>query len=106
MFGGKVRPQERIRASRKVTIDARMEGECGQVVEPRAPGHLTPVMDSVLRRQTCEGGVGGVRRSSCKRSIDEVVVEIGGNRQSCEPSTILLFKLVLEVIFGARGCCQ
>ena len=63
MFGGKVRPQERIRASRKVTIDARMEGECGQVVEPRAPGHLTPVMDSVLRRQTCEGGVGGVRRS-------------------------------------------
>lgn len=28
------------------------------------------------------------------------VVEIGANRQSCEPSTMLLFKLVLEVVVG------
>jgi hypothetical protein len=28
------------------------------------------------------------------------VVEIGANRQSCEPSTTLLFKLVLEVVLG------
>jgi len=33
------------------------------------------------------------------------VVEIGANRQSCEPSTILLFKLVLEVVLAiAAGC--
>jgi len=29
-----------------------------------------------------------------------VVVEIGANKQSCEPSTMLLFKLVLEVVTG------
>jgi hypothetical protein len=28
------------------------------------------------------------------------VVEIGGNRQFCVPSTVLLFKLVLEVVKG------
>ena len=28
------------------------------------------------------------------------VVEIGANRQSCEPSVMLLFKLVLDVVFG------
>jgi hypothetical protein len=32
------------------------------------------------------------------------VVEIGANRQSCEASTMLLFKLVLEVVLGTpRG---
>jgi len=29
------------------------------------------------------------------------VVEIGANRQSCDPSVTLLFKLVLEVVLGA-----
>jgi len=28
------------------------------------------------------------------------VVEIGANRKSCEPSTMLLFKLVLEVVLS------
>jgi len=28
------------------------------------------------------------------------VVEIGANRQSCDPPTTLLFKLVLEVVLG------
>jgi len=31
------------------------------------------------------------------------VVEIGANRQSCEPPTTLLFKLVLEVVLGGVG---
>ena len=39
-----------------------------------------------------------------KRGHGGQVVEIGANRQSCEPSIILLFKLVLEVVFGAAGC--
>ena len=29
------------------------------------------------------------------------MVEIGANRRSCEPSTALLFKLVVEVVLGA-----
>jgi len=32
-----------------------------------------------------------------------VVVEIGANRQSREPPTTLLFKLVLEVVLGGVG---
>jgi hypothetical protein len=32
------------------------------------------------------------------------VVEIGADRQSCDPSTTLLFKLVLEVVLGVVGC--
>jgi len=32
-----------------------------------------------------------------------VVVEIGANKQSCEPPTTLLFKLVLEVVLGGVG---
>jgi hypothetical protein len=31
------------------------------------------------------------------------VVEIGGNGQSCDPSTLLLFKMVLEVVLGDGG---
>lgn len=31
------------------------------------------------------------------------MVEIGGNRQSCDPFTMLLFKLVLEVVMGVVG---
>jgi len=30
------------------------------------------------------------------------VVEIGANRQSCDPSITLLFKLVLEVVSGCE----
>jgi hypothetical protein len=30
----------------------------------------------------------------------DTVVEIGANRQSCDPSVTLLFKLVLEVVSG------
>ena len=33
-----------------------------------------------------------------KRSVDVVLVEIGANRQSCDATTMLLFKLVLEVV--------
>jgi len=32
------------------------------------------------------------------------VVEIGANRQSCDPATILLFKLVVGVVLGVVGC--
>jgi len=31
------------------------------------------------------------------------VVEIGANRQSCDPSITLLFKLVLEVVMDVAG---
>jgi hypothetical protein len=31
------------------------------------------------------------------------VVEVGANRQSCDPSTTLLLKLVLEVVLGGVG---
>jgi len=31
-------------------------------------------------------------------------VEIGANRQSCDPSITLLFKLVLEAVLGVAGC--
>ena len=42
---------------------------------------------------------GGSFQGKCwKRSRNAVVVEIGANRQSCDPSTMLLFKLVLEVV--------
>jgi hypothetical protein len=30
-------------------------------------------------------------------------VEIGANRQSCDPPTALLFKLVLEVVLGVAS---
>jgi hypothetical protein len=34
----------------------------------------------------------------------DTVVEIGANRQSCDPSVMLLFKLVLEAVLGTvRG---
>ena len=32
------------------------------------------------------------------------MVEIGANRQSCDASTMLLFKLVLEVVIGVADC--
>ena len=32
------------------------------------------------------------------------MVEIGANRQSCDPSITLLFKLVLEAVLGVAGC--
>jgi hypothetical protein len=38
-----------------------------------------------------------------KRSVDAVLVEIGANRQSCDPSMRLLLKLVLEVVADAAG---
>jgi len=31
------------------------------------------------------------------------VVEIGANRQSCDPSRVLLFKLVLEAVLGVAS---
>jgi hypothetical protein len=37
--------------------------------------------------------------------VREEVVEIGANRQSREPSTTLLFKLVLDVIRRTPGMC-
>jgi len=37
-----------------------------------------------------------------KRGVRGRVVEIGANRQSCEPSITLLFKLVLEVVSGCE----
>jgi hypothetical protein len=37
----------------------------------------------------------------------DTVVEIGANRQSCDPSTMLLFKLVLDVVHAiAVGCAD
>ena len=44
--------------------------------------------------------VGGLTGWYWKHSIYAVLVEIGANRQSCEPSPTLLFKLVLEVVLG------
>ena len=38
-----------------------------------------------------------------KTGVRGRVVEIGANRQSCEPSITLLFKLVLEVVLGGVG---
>ena len=39
-----------------------------------------------------------------KTGVRGRVVEIGANRQSCDPFTMLLFKLVLEVVLGPPGC--
>lgn len=42
---------------------------------------------------------GGCHRVSSRVGL-EYVVETGGNRQPCDPFTMLLFKLVLEVVNG------
>jgi len=44
-------------------------------------------------------------KNAIKGSNNEAskVMEIGENRQSCDPSTTLLFKLVLEVVVGGVG---
>jgi len=43
------------------------------------------------------------QKNAIKGSNNEAskVVEIGGNRQSCDPSITLLFKLVLGFVFGS-----
>ena len=38
-----------------------------------------------------------------KRGDGGRVVEIGANRQSCDPSTQLVFKLVLDVVMSVVG---
>ena len=45
------------------------------------------------------GGKGGAGNTVFMR-----LVEIGANRQSCEPSTILLFKLVLDTVLDGCQC--
>ena len=50
-------------------------------------------------RATCQKrGIDGV-----KESLGSMVVEIGANRQSCDPSLRLLFKQVLEVVLGVAS---
>ena len=43
-------------------------------------------------------------KESCSRvsprAALEYVVEIGANRQSCDPSALLMLKLMLEVVLG------
>jgi len=54
----------------------------------------------------CDNGRGesvGFEGRCWKRRFDAVVVEIGGNRQSCDPSMRLLLKVVLEVVADAAG---
>jgi hypothetical protein len=51
----------------------------------------------------------GNRRERSMTSVGEgicrlLVVAVGANRQSCDPSVTLLFKLVLEVVLGAADC--
>ena len=48
----------------------------------------------------CEVTRSEVSPEARKKGHDGRVVEIGANRQSCEPSVMLLFKLVLDVVFG------
>lgn len=40
----------------------------------------------------------------CQRGCYAAVVEIGANRQPCDPSRVLLWKLVLETVFDDSGC--
>jgi len=35
-----------------------------------------------------------------------VVVEIGANRQPCDPSVSLMLKLILEVVIGVADCSR
>jgi len=49
----------------------------------------------------CEVPRSEVSREARKKGDGGWVVEIGANRQSCDPSTTLLFKLVVEVVLGA-----
>ena len=49
----------------------------------------------------CEVPRSEVSREARKKGDGGWVVEIGANRQSCDPSTTLLFKLVLEVVLSA-----
>jgi len=52
----------------------------------------------------CEVTRSEVSPEARKKGHGGRVVEIGANRPSCEPSTTLLFKLVLEVVLGTlRG---
>lgn len=37
---------------------------------------------------------------------ESVVVEIGANRQSCDPSVSLMLKLILEVVIGVADCSR
>jgi len=58
--------------------------------------------------QCLQNRVNNSENVNCNSTIDEGcneeenVVEIGANRQSCEPSITLLFKLVLEVVSGCE----
>ena len=46
-------------------------------------------------------------KDSTGNAVLMLVVVIGANRQSCDPSIILLFKLVLEVVHAiAAGCAD
>jgi len=37
---------------------------------------------------------------------DGRLVEIGANRQSCDPSVSLMLKLILEVVIGVADCSR
>ena len=65
---------------------------------------MLPLCFKVVGWGECRGEVGKEPRSRVgPRAALEYVVEIGANRQSCEPSIRLLFKLVLEVVLGVVG---
>ena len=51
----------------------------------------------------CEVPRSEVSREARKKGDGGWVVEIGANRPSCDPSTLLLFKLVLEVVLGVAS---
>ncbi|MCX6164040.1 MAG: hypothetical protein NTU73_04135 [Ignavibacteriae bacterium] len=52
----------------------------------------------------CEVPRAEVSAEAGKKGDGGRVVEIGANRQSCDPSITLLFKLVLEVVIGVADC--
>ena len=52
----------------------------------------------------CEGTRSEVSPKARKRGGGSRVVEIGANRQSCDPSVSLMLKLVLDVVKGVAAC--
>jgi len=64
-------------------------------------GKDAPITGSASLREYFSYPVRNTGKKAPSGVRDRRLVEIGGNRQSCDPSITLLFKLVVEVVLGA-----
>ena len=51
-------------------------------------------------------GVSKGNIDAASSGLGSMVVEIGANRQSCDPSVSLMLKLILEVVIGVADCSR